>query len=140
MKYKKVEDKYVVRLDRGEALMDCLMELIASENITAAWVSGLGGATKVTLGFYDIAAGQYNWQEFTELIEITSLQGNIAVDEENKPIIHLHGSFSRADFSAIGGHIKALEVGATCELFVTEVPLSLVRRQQENVSLKLLDL
>ncbi len=140
MKYQKTDSRYVVRLDKGEQLMVCLRELIASESIAAAWVQGLGGAANAELGYYDLASREYRWQKFDELMEITSLQGNISTDESNQPVVHLHGSFSRADFSAIGGHVKELEVGGTCELFITEVPLSLVRRQDEAVGLKLLDL
>jgi predicted DNA-binding protein with PD1-like motif len=140
MKYQKTDNRYVVRLDKGEQLMECLQEIIAAESITAAWVNGLGGAANAELGYYDLKALEYHWHKFDELMEITSLQGNVSTDELNQPVVHLHGSFSRADFSAIGGHVKELEVGGTVELLITEVPLSLVRRQDDAVGLKLLDL
>lgn len=106
---------YTVTLERGELLIASLMKIIKDRDIHSAWINGLGGATWVQLGFYDLEAKQYSWKRFDQLLEITSIQGNIAW-QDNEPVIHTHGTFSSSDYNAIGGHIKELQVGGTCEL------------------------
>ena len=141
MKYQNDGQAWVMRLEKGEQLTVCLNELVRKENIETAWLSGLGGAVWVDLGFYDLPSQTYHWQKFDEALEITSLQGNIARDDKGEVALHLHGSFSRQDFSAIGGHVKDLEVAGTCELFVrTWQGEPLKRQYEESVGLSLLDL
>lgn len=141
MKYQNDGYNWVVRLEKGENLMACLNELITKEKIESAWVSGLGGVSSAELGFYDLSKQAYHWQRFDELMEITALQGNIAVDEAGKPVVHLHGTFGRSDMSAIGGHVKDFEVAGTCELFLHKwYEGALQRKHDDAVGLNLLDL
>ncbi len=139
MKYHKDKTQYIVRLDKGELLIEQLNRLIKKEQIASAWVNGLGGAAWAELGFYDLEKQKYHWKRFDELMEITSLQGNIAVDEAGQTAIHLHGSFARSDMSGVGGHVKDLAVGGTCELRISMVSAALVRRKDAEVGLNLLD-
>ncbi|MDB5185581.1 MAG: protein of unknown function superfamily protein [Candidatus Saccharibacteria bacterium] len=108
---------WIVRLSKGELLMESLDSFIKEHNIAGGWVNGLGAAVWAELGFYDLHAQQYNFKKLDQLLEITSLQGNIAwVD--NKPFVHLHGTFSNAEMQGLGGHVKELEVGGTCEIYI----------------------
>lgn len=141
MTYRYDGENWIMRLEKGERLMAGLTELVSKEPVASAWIQGLGGASSVELGFYDLPSQQYHWQTIDELLEITSLQGNIAFDEDGKPVFHIHGSFSRADMSAIGGHVKDLEVGGTCEIFVRHWNGDkIIRKPNEQIGLSLLDL
>lgn len=108
---------WLVRLDKGELLIKTLTEVAAKERISAAWITGLGGAQWAELGFYDLKNQVYLWQKFKTLLEIISIQGNIALMED-KPILHLHGTLSDRNMQTIGGHIKELEVAGTCEVMI----------------------
>ena len=52
MEYKKFGNTLIVRLDRGEEVVDRLLELARREHITLASVNGLGAADDVTVGEY----------------------------------------------------------------------------------------
>jgi len=106
---------YTLRLDRGEPLITTLTKFVKEKQIKTTWVNGLGGASWAELGFYDLNNQQYQWRRFDELLEITALQGNVAW-KDDEPVLHIHGTFSNHDYHAIGGHVKELEVGGTCEL------------------------
>jgi predicted DNA-binding protein with PD1-like motif len=140
MQYRRTQNEMVIRLDRGEKLIENLNQLAMSENLQSAWLQGLGGAQSVELGFYDLETQQYNWRTFAKLMEITSLQGNLAwIDDQ--PKWHVHGALSGRDFGAIGGHVKELVVGGTCEIrlsFLGDIPLR--RRTDTATGLQLLDL
>lgn len=108
---------YVVRLEKGELLVESLTQLVKDEQITGAWLSGLGAALWAELGYYDLDSQEYIWKRIDQTVEITGLHGNVAwLDDE--PKLHMHGSFSDRDMRALGGHVKELAVGGTCEVFL----------------------
>lgn len=132
---------YLVRLERGEQLMDALTKFVRAQNVPGAWLSGLGAAQWVELGYYDLATKQYRWQTFDTLLEILGLQGNVAW-QKGEPAIHLHGTFSNRQYHVVGGHVKDLQVGGTCELFIQPIgpEHTLARSFDEQTGLNLLDL
>ena len=139
MNYRRTQTDVLIRLNRGESLIENLNKIAVQEKIAAAWLQGLGGALSAELGFYDLEAQEYQWQNFDDLMEITSLQGNLAwIDDQ--PKWHIHGTFSGHDYQAVGGHVKELVVGGTCELRLSILPDLLVRRHDEASGLDLLDL
>ncbi|MGB4762023.1 MAG: DUF296 domain-containing protein [Candidatus Saccharimonas sp.] len=128
----------VLVLQRDEELHTKLQEFAREHGLKSAWVQGLGGSGVMTLGCYNLEKRDYEWREFGENLEILSLQGNLAwVDDE--PFWHIHGSFSRPDFTSLGGHVKELTVGLTCELLITPLDTPLTRVFDDETGLKLLD-
>lgn len=129
----------LVRLNKGEELIASLNQIVQEQNLPSCWVSGLGGAASATIGFYDLETKQYQWQEITEPMEITNLTGNLAW-QEGEPIWHIHGTFSKKDMTAIGGHIKQLVVSGTCEILLHKwYADKLIRAEDTDTGLKLLD-
>lgn len=132
---------YLIRLDKGDKLAESLEKFATETDIKGGWLTGVGGALEVVLGFFDLDKKEYNWQTFTGLREILSLNGSIAYDEHDKPMLHLHGSFGDREFKTIGGHIKDLTAAATVEIFVHSAYKKPIKRKTDEVTgLKLLDL
>ena len=102
MQYQKTQKSFIVRLERGEKLIECLNGLAEKENLKGAWIQGLGGAKSAELGYYDLSTQQYQWRSFDELMEITSLQGNLAW-RDGQPKWHGHATLSGRNSQAIGG-------------------------------------
>lgn len=140
MKFKADGFNWIVRLERGELLIESLDKIVRQEDIGGAWISGLGGAEWAELGYYDLEKQEYQWKKLDQLLEITSLQGNVSwLDGE--PKLHVHGSFSDQNMRAFGGHVKELQVGGTCEiLFHKWYKDHLTRSADDSVGLPLLDL
>lgn len=141
MKFAPDGSNYLARFERGERLMVALTTFVREQNITGAWLSGLGAAEWAELGYYDMAAKQYQWRKFDTLLEILSLQGNVAW-QQGEPVIHLHGTFSDQHYQVVGGHVKDLQVGGTCELFIqlTGSESKLKRLFDQETGLNLLEL
>lgn len=127
----------LVRLEYGEELHTQLASYAQETKLKGAWLQGLGGTTKVTLGFYDLPTKQYKWKTFDEPMEITSLTGNLSI-VDGEPFWHIHGTFSNATYQTIGGHVKELSVGPTCELHITPLERPVSRALSEEIGLKLL--
>jgi predicted DNA-binding protein with PD1-like motif len=128
----------LVVVARGKEVMAQLAWYAKDLNLKSAWMSGLGGAGRVTLGFYDIETKAYEWKEFNEPMEILNLTGNLAwVDGE--PFWHVHGTFSGRDLKTVGGHVKELVVSLTCEILITPLDTPLARTFDDETGLKLLE-
>lgn len=140
MKWKFDGYNWLVRIEKGEKLVETLTRLVKNENIKGAWISGLGGAEWAELGFYDLPTKAYKWQKLDRPLEITNLQGNVSWDGE-EPVLHIHGTFSDENLQAYGGHVKELEVAGTCEILLHKwYEQGLARSQDDETGLKLLDL
>lgn len=124
-------------LEKGEELHRSLFEFASEQMLTSAWLAGIGGASSVTLGFYDPSARQYEWKTYSEPLEIVSLTGNLSV-VDNEPFWHVHGVFSGKDFTAISGHVKELTIGLTGELHITPLATPITRSYDDTTGLKLI--
>ena len=131
---------YLVRLDKGEELISRLEQLAAEQDIAGGWISGVGAALSVELGFYQMDKKVYSYRKLDRLMEVVSLGGPLAWHDDS-PAIHLHGVVSDEQAQTYGGHVKKLIVGGTCELFIhVWNKLQLQRTPSEEVGLNLLDL
>ena len=127
----------ILVLQFGDRLQEKLGAYAREHELVGAWVEGLGGAKSMTLGYYNIDQRQYTWKDFDEVHEILKLSGNLAwVDGE--PVWHIHGAFSNSEFNSVGGHVRELVVGVTCELFITPLDAPLTRVFDDETGLKLL--
>lgn len=133
-------NNYLVRLEKGEKLIESLLGLVKQENISSCWLNAVGGALSAEIGFYHLDKKEYEYTSVNELMEITGLQGNLAWDG-TEPMLHIHGTFSKPDLSVIGGHVKELVVGGTCEVLLSKWNgAKLSRTMNDAIGLKLLDL
>lgn len=128
---------FIVILKKGEKLTEGLREFVNETFIKTAWLQGQGAVLEAEIGYYNLATQKYQWKTLTGPLEITNLQGNIA-QKNSEPVFHLHGSFSREDYSVVGGHVKDLTIAGTCELLVQSGNYDLVRRLDNEVGLQLL--
>lgn len=127
----------VVVLKHGEELLEVLNGYAREHELASAWVEGIGGADHVALGTYHLDEKQYSWKEFEAPLEILSLKGDLSwVDGE--PFWHIHAVLSDGNFNAVGGHVKNLVVGATCELLIIPLETPLTRVYDDESGLKLL--
>lgn len=136
---KELNTGYLVRLEKGEELVEQLTEFVKSNDIQAGWISGLGGVLNVRLGYYHLKRKKYVFRHVKDVVELISLTGNIArIGDE--PALHLHGVVSDRNNKAHGGHIKELIVGGTVEIKIETFKDPLTRKQDEEIGLPLLDL
>lgn len=138
MKYYQSGEQYVLVLQKGESLTESLEAFMDAVPLSAMWVQGLGALTDVTLGFYDLEAKTYQWQDFSGTFELTGLQGNAVRQPDGTVRLHLHATLADATYRTFGGHIRQALVGGTCELLVTPVRAALVREHDAAVGLELL--
>ena len=115
MDYRKFGDTLLVRLDRGEEILEQVKALALKENITLASVQALGALGSFTVGVYNVDENKYYANSFEGSYEIVSLTGTI--DTMNGEFYtHLHLSAGNDKGEVFGGHLNRAVVSATCEM------------------------
>jgi len=136
LEYKKFENYYVVRLDKGTEIISNLKELCLKENITLGSISGIGAANKIEIGLFNTDTKEYKTTVMEGMFEITSLLGNIT-RKDGEVYLHCHINFSDASLNTFGGHLVQAYISATCEIVVTAIPGEVNRRFDEEIGLNL---
>jgi hypothetical protein len=139
VQFQKFDDRYIVRLDSGEPVIETLTNFLKAEGIKFADLSAAGAVESATLGYFDPGTRAYLYRDFPEQLEVVSFQGDASL-KAGEPFLHLHGVFSRRDFSTVGGHIKEARVRPTLEVWL-RTESTVVRRAPDPASgIDLLDL
>lgn len=139
MHFRETPFGFFLVLDRGDELIDALTSFAARSGTRAASLSGLGVVGKLTMGFYDLAAQQYERRSWIEELEVAALVGNLA-EVDGGPFPHVHGVFGRRDFSSLSGHVFEAVVSVTLEIAVFTAPEPMHRRAVDFCDLKLIEL
>ena len=139
MKYKRFDKTIVVRIDRGEEILDKIRELAIAENIKLASVTALGATNDFTVGVFNTAEKKYYANEFKGAFEIVSLTGMINT-MDGQFYTHIHMSAGNDKGEVFGGHLNRAVVSATCEMIVTVIDGEVDRYRDDDVGLNLFKL
>ena len=139
MKYKKIESTYVIRLEKGERVIEKLLGLCEKEKIKAGYFNGLGALSEVELRHFNLMTKEYSSKKLSGLYEITSLHGNIS-EMSGKSYIHAHIVVGDSQLNSWSGHLNEATVSATCEIFLVKVDGVITRKKDEETGLNLLDI
>lgn len=137
MEYRKFDNDYIVRLNRGEEVVDCLKELCKEEDIKLAEITGLGASNLVEIGIFNPGTKEYNTKIFEGMFEITSLVGN-ATRKDGEVYLHIHINFGDENGIVRGGHLVRAKISATSEIIVRKIDGKVGRKLSEEIGLNLL--
>jgi uncharacterized protein len=137
MKVKRVDNKLIVRIDRGEEIVESIMKVSKTYSVSLGSVIGIGATNKVTIGLYDVNSKEYHSKEFTGNYEIAPLVGNISM-MNNEPYLHLHINVCDEKHHSYGGHLNSALISATCEVIIDVMNGNIERKVDEETGLNLL--
>jgi hypothetical protein len=138
MEYKRIEDKIVFRLEMGEALMESVQKIAASENVKLASISGIGACSKIEMGYIDLSIKDYVFKIFEGNMEILQATGNITL-KDGEPFPHIHISVANEECKAFGGHLNEATISATFEGVMTIMDHEINREFNEDLGLALMN-
>ncbi len=139
MVYKIFGDTIVVRIDRGEEIVQSVKTICNKENVRLAGITAIGAVDHVVVGLYRVGEKKYYSNTLDGEREMTSLIGNVTT-KDGEVYLHLHANFADSDGHVVGGHLNEAVVSATCELFIHTVKGSVERRADEITGLNLFEL
>jgi uncharacterized protein len=137
MEYRRFGAKIVVRLDKGEEIIECVKRICQENNILLASISGIGAVNKINIGFFIQSTKEYRTKEISGSMEITSLSGTIS-QLTDRVYTHLHATLTGEDYKAFGGHLNEAWVGATCELVLVIIDGRVDREFSPEIGLNLI--
>ncbi len=136
MEYKKFNNRVVVRIDRGEEILEKIKEVSLALDIKLASVSALGATNDFTVGVYNTTEKKYYSNEFKGSFEIVSLVGTINT-MNGEFYTHIHMSAGNDKGEVFGGHLNRAVVSATCEMVIDIIDGSVDRYHDEEIGLNL---
>jgi predicted DNA-binding protein with PD1-like motif len=131
---------FVAILSEGDEAMSCLQQFARKEGLTAAHISALGAFSDAELKFFDWESKEYLPIPVREQVEVASLVGDIAVDANGEPALHIHVVLGKRDGSAVAGHLGKGRVRPTLEVVIEETPAHLCRLEDPKTGLALIRL
>ncbi len=136
MEYRKFKNNVVVRIDKGEEILDKIKEIALKEKIKLASVSALGATNDFTVGVYKIDEKKYYSNSFKGNFEIVSLTGTINT-MNNEFYTHIHMSAGNDKGEVFGGHLNRAVVSATCEMVISIIDGEVDRFHDDEIGLNL---
>ena len=138
MEYRKFGTKFVVRLEKGEEVVESIKTLCRENNIRLGTVSGIGAADKATIGLFEPATKKYHSRKLTGDMEITSLIGNIST-QEGDVYLHLHATLAGSSNQVVGGHLNSAVISATGEIVIDVIDGNVDRKFSQEIGLNLFE-
>lgn len=136
MEYRKFENTIIVRIDKGEEIMEKVKEIALKERIKLATVNALGAINHFTVGVFKTEEKKYLANEFKGNFEIVSLTGTINTMNDEF-YCHLHMSAGSEKGEVFGGHLNNALVSATCEMVINIIDGKVERYFHEDIGLNL---
>lgn len=136
MKWRRDGSRVFTRLEKGDEVHSSLVEIAEREKIAGGWLSGIGAASDVELGYYDLERKEYDRVRIDGDVEIVSASGTVGL-VDGKPFVHLHAVVSDRNCATRGGHLFRAVTGATLEfvLFVANAPIERTRDEATGLNL-----
>ena len=137
MEYRVYGNDIVLRIQKGEEILNCIQTVCETENITLGSVTGLGAVGEVTLGVFNREKFAYEKQSYVGDMEIASCVGNIST-MEGKTYLHIHmvvGNVTKDICHA--GHLNRAIVSLTGEFILHRINGTVEREYSPEVGLNL---
>ncbi len=139
MRFTQTDNRYILKIERGEVVVETITKFCQKQSIRNAIFSGIGAVDKLTCGYYSLEEKQYYFTDYNEMIEVVSLTGNVTLKEDN-PFVHVHGVFTNTKNQAFGGHIVEMQVGVVLEVILESLKTNIQRVADDCIGLALMDL
>lgn len=119
MDYRKFGDTYYIRLDKGDELIESVLDVCAKEGVRSATFSGIGGCSSAEIQVFNTELGAFEPERVEGLLELVNVTGNVISDDDGSRSHHAHALFAyREDGQSriAAGHLKATTVLYTAEI------------------------
>lgn len=136
MEFQKFNNKYVLRMDRGEEIVSILKKFCVENQIKLARVSGIGAVNRAEIGLFKTGSKEYHSKVLRGDHEISSLIGNIST-MDGEVYLHLHINLADEEYNIKGGHLGSAVISATGEIIIETIDASVEREYSEEIGLNL---
>ncbi len=137
MQAKKFGPKYLIRIDRGEEIVETLKKFCEENQIKLGTITGLGATNDAEIGLYDVKIKKYYEKIMKGNFEIAPLYGNIST-MKGEIYLHLHANLGDESQHSFSGHLTKAIVSATFEGVIEIIDGEVDREKDSETGLNLL--
>jgi predicted DNA-binding protein with PD1-like motif len=131
------EHTWVVIFSSGDEIYSGLTAWALEHHVQSGYLTAVGAWKSAVLGYYDLTRKAYRRHAFDQQMELLSLVGNFALNNE-QPFLHAHAVVGLSDGATRGGHLLEAYASPTTEVFVTVMSGSLRREPDDKSGLHLI--
>ena len=136
MKAKRFGRRFIVRIDKGEEIIETLTQLCRDNNIKLGTVQGIGATNKAVIGLFDAETKKYHSKELRGNHEIAPMLGNIST-MDGEVYLHIHANLCNEHHISFGGHLNSAVVIATFEAVIDVIDGEVDRKFSDEIGLNL---
>lgn len=137
MDYKKAENEYYLRLDKKDEVMSSIVDFCKKEGIKTAYFQGIGACDRVTCQTLNLETNEFASHVKTGMLEMLSLIGNVALDDNDNLSLHAHATFSYIENDEVklfGGHLKEAFICYTGEIIIKPACETITRSNKTGMT------
>ncbi|ASK29206.1 hypothetical protein CEY12_03400 [Chryseobacterium sp. T16E-39] len=135
---KKVDTIYVVSVKDRSGIIDALTDFVNEQKIQSGEITGIGAVSEATLRFFVPSTKNYVDKTFHEQMEVSNISGNVSVLND-KPLLHLHITLGRQDYTALAGHLLDAKIRGAGEFIFYPLATKMVKVRDEEVGINFYD-
>lgn len=117
MQYTKLQDGYMLSIEKDEKIIKTITDFCLKMNIANAQLSGIGAVKNIEIGAYNLNSKDYKKVFYNSIWELISFQGNIVL-KDKIPFLHAHISISNHNMDCKGGHLFEASIAVAGEFFL----------------------
>lgn len=131
---RKVSNTYIVSINDKSSILEALTDFVKAQKIKAGEITGVGAVNQATLRFFNPETKKYVDKTFNEQLEITNMSGNLS-EALGQPLLHLHITLGKSDYTALAGHLLDAKVRGACEIFINAIDSKIIKEKNEEIGL-----
>ena len=144
MDYRKEQNVFYIRIDKGENVLDTIRAVCRKEQIGGGFFTGIGACDSAVLSTYLPEKADFIDHRIAGMIEMVSLTGNISCDKNGQPFLHSHAVFSQrresGEIAVTAGHLTEARIGYTGEIVLTAAEKAIARKFDDVYGIEVWDL
>jgi predicted DNA-binding protein with PD1-like motif len=135
---KKVNTIYIVSVKDKSSIVEALTDFVKSQKIQSGEVTGIGAVSEATLRFFVPSTKNYVDKTFKEQMEASNISGNVS-EIDGEPLLHLHITLGRQDYTALAGHLLDAKIRGAGEFIFYPLETKMVKVKDEEVGINFYD-
>jgi len=137
MQFRQFGNRYILRLDKGEEIVESLKQFCKEHQIKLGSISGIGATNQAEIAFFAASTKQFHKKEIHADMEIAPLIGNITT-QNGKVYLHLHVNLGDSEHKSYSGHLNTAIVSTTFEAIIEVIDGEVDREYSEEIGLNLI--
>lgn len=132
MEYIRTDYAIYARIDPGDEIISCILDICNKENVLFATYYGIGGCSMAEIQTLNPETNIFETRKIEGLLELASLTGSVTMDDGGVRYHHTHAVFAYKEdgkhFTA-AGHMKSIVVSYTAEIEIRPVRENIIKRK-----------